>query len=1051
MDEGRGRKQGGFKRVSAVRTSSDLSAALQRGDTAWLAELLQHGGPALACERLPGGQAPLHAAVSALAAPVERSPAAAVGARGDAISAWEVKEAVEMLLAHKADPNTKGPPLDETPLQVSIRRSGADAVSLQVVEALLVGRADPNHLDNLGEGPLMEASCAGNLGACQLLLGYRASLEARNIKGQRPVDLAEGAAKAFLQLMCQAGHKHTGRKARESPGDGNLSSAAAQRGGSADGSPAGYPAPATSYASLGGASKSPSRATADLRALAATRHGVATRPGLPNAQAADGLSGQGDSPGSTDTMSPPPPPLRPRGFSFKGAIRGGLAADDTEDSRPRPTPTVQRKELHETSQTAAPRDLTDVLAGRPTRRSSGGNGPEQDSEEGGSKIAAEQMVGESGAQHALPRNLTQVLGGRQVRWQAARATEPSLDGLPLPGGPADKTPRAQEARTAEPASKYGFDMAELGRLVGSAEGSPPLLQRRDAPGNDVMMERSDSAAPQPLEQAAMKPLRSLDVRSGRHTDGAAPVDGGSESVRDTVGVGEPGFKPPPLCRRRALGPDKDDARTIVQDVPTPSSSSSAPRFGMLAVAADQPASELTTLREKGDIHLKTKRYADAKRCYSAALQLDPGNASLLASRARTCLMMGDWAEALEDASYAAKREPTNSRASEQYARALLLLDQHEDGIDWCSRRWRQLPCEQADARDFDRAAFASIMQRLADERRAICDIEGTLRTRLKPFQEVDSATMLLQRLGDLLKELHSAEAKSPWGRRLRLARVQALLLPKPGLAGVPAEKTRRWQADALSEAQSLVAENGACGRAADIRYWLARCVLCGGRREDAREMLKEALRMKDGQFDAAEDLLDSLRTLEEKREQGKAAWDRKDWAAAKELYDAAVQADTDRLDADFSSAMLCNRAAAKHKLGQKDAALDDVSQALLIVPGYVKALFRRGMLYTELEMYADAIADFDQVARQEPSFVGLADWRSRARRWAMQRPEQNHYSVLGVGFEAGQTELKRAYKAAALRWHPDKNLDNSEVAAKMFKDVQRAFQGVLSLMPECLQ
>jgi curved DNA-binding protein CbpA len=47
--------------------------------------------------------------------------------------------------------------------------------------------------------------------------------------------------------------------------------------------------------------------------------------------------------------------------------------------------------------------------------------------------------------------------------------------------------------------------------------------------------------------------------------------------------------------------------------------------------------------------------------------------------------------------------------------------------------------------------------------------------------------------------------------------------------------------------------------------------------------------------------------------------------------------------------------------------------------------------------------------------------------------------VLRVGFDATEAAIRKAYKAAALRWHPDKNPANFEEAAGMFKDIQEAF------------
>jgi curved DNA-binding protein CbpA len=52
----------------------------------------------------------------------------------------------------------------------------------------------------------------------------------------------------------------------------------------------------------------------------------------------------------------------------------------------------------------------------------------------------------------------------------------------------------------------------------------------------------------------------------------------------------------------------------------------------------------------------------------------------------------------------------------------------------------------------------------------------------------------------------------------------------------------------------------------------------------------------------------------------------------------------------------------------------------------------------------------------------------------------DYYTVLRVPKDASEEEIKRAYKALAKRWHPDKNPEKQEEATKKFKEVSEAYQ-----------
>ena len=51
----------------------------------------------------------------------------------------------------------------------------------------------------------------------------------------------------------------------------------------------------------------------------------------------------------------------------------------------------------------------------------------------------------------------------------------------------------------------------------------------------------------------------------------------------------------------------------------------------------------------------------------------------------------------------------------------------------------------------------------------------------------------------------------------------------------------------------------------------------------------------------------------------------------------------------------------------------------------------------------------------------------------------DYYQVLGLERHASPEDIKKAYRKVALKWHPDKNLDNVAEAAEQFKLIQAAY------------
>jgi len=58
----------------------------------------------------------------------------------------------------------------------------------------------------------------------------------------------------------------------------------------------------------------------------------------------------------------------------------------------------------------------------------------------------------------------------------------------------------------------------------------------------------------------------------------------------------------------------------------------------------------------------------------------------------------------------------------------------------------------------------------------------------------------------------------------------------------------------------------------------------------------------------------------------------------------------------------------------------------------------------------------------------------------MSAEKRNYYEILGLEKNADESEIKKAYRKMAVKWHPDKNPDNKTEAEKQFKKIGESYE-----------
>ncbi|TVU19134.1 hypothetical protein EJB05_35268, partial [Eragrostis curvula] len=221
-------------------------------------------------------------------------------------------------------------------------------------------------------------------------------------------------------------------------------------------------------------------------------------------------------------------------------------------------------------------------------------------------------------------------------------------------------------------------------------------------------------------------------------------------------------------------------------------------------------------------------------------------------------------------------------------------------------------------------------------------------------------------------------------------------------------------------------------------YLICKSYFLSGKLEEALDLLKkheQITPVKESDESAYQELFSSLSTtirqLLSLKAAGNESFQAGRYSEAVEQYSAALARNSESRP--FSAVCFCNRAAAYQALGQVTDAIADCSLAMVLDTNYPKAISRRATLYEMIRDYGQAANDVRKLIsllEQKVNKPGVSpkvlnkhsDLKQARARLSSVEDEAKKETPLNLGVEPSCTaaDIKKAYRKAALKHHPDK-------------------------------
>ncbi|KAI9686426.1 MAG: hypothetical protein M1822_003771 [Bathelium mastoideum] len=541
--------------------------------------------------------------------------------------------------------------------------------------------------------------------------------------------------------------------------------------------------------------------------------------------------------------------------------------------------------------------------------------------------------------------------------------------------------------------------SDLGTPPSSPDKKSPKKQGRD----DDSERRSSSARPRPHH------ARSDSKPSRRPSEGSHPLNRPLEELRrssylntmgDAIDIERETPAPTSPAEKSPAANGVNGADDHKEDAPPPPPPHRTPTSPQQENAPQpSPGVDAEACKAAGNKFFKAKEYNRAIQEYSKAIDADPSSSTYRSNRAAAYMSADKYAEALEDCKQANELEPNNPKVLHRLARVYTSLGRPQEALDTYAHI-------QPPATAKDKAPAQIMLQHVKQA-------EDALRGGI-------SGSMVLHALDQATKGLGSGiDVPRKW----KLMRGEAYLI----MGNVNA------LGDAQNVAMSLMRSNNQDPEALVLR---GRALYAQGDNDKAIQHFRQALNY-DPDFKDALKYLRMVQKLDRMKEEGNTSFKTGKYQKAVDTYTQALEVDPQNKGT--NSKILQNRAMCLTKLKKYKEAIADCTRALELDPSYTKARKTKAKAMGESGDWEEAVRELKSVQEGNPSEPGIAKEIRSAEMELKKSKRKDYYKILGVEKDAGDNDIKKAYRKLAIVHHPDKNPGDEE-AANRFKDIGEAYE-----------